>query len=130
MFDFISERVTSSQIAKAKSVDLVKYLMHIHPNLIRYDGKSKRYLHPEHDSCVISSVGFYRFSNHDRGDQIQFLENFCNLSFQDAVRALAGYAGENITARIPDTEKKEKIRNFGAPEPCSGRYKNVWAYCI
>lgn len=130
MFDFISERVTSSQIAKAKSVDLVKYLMHIHPHLIRYDGKSKRYLHPEHDSCVISSVGFYRFSNHDRGDQIQFLENFCNFSFQDAVRALAGYAGENILSCISDTDKKGKIRNFSAPEPCSGRYKNVWAYLV
>ena len=130
MLNYKRNRVSADQIAKAKNVDLVKYLTNTHPELIRYDEKSKRYLHSEHDSCVISNIGFYRFSTHDRGDQIQFLENYCNLNFQNAVRALAQYAGENVTECIPHTDKTESERSFGAPEACEGIYKHVWSYLV
>ena len=55
--NYNSNKVGSAQIAAAKTVDLVQYLLHNYPHLIRYDEKSKRYLHAEHDSCVICNIG-------------------------------------------------------------------------
>lgn len=129
--NYNSNKVGSAQIAAAKTVDLVQYLQHNHPNLIRYDEKSKRYLHAEHDSCVIADVGFYRFSTGDRGDQIQFLKNYCNMCFQDAVRTLAKYvAGGNAVCMSGDIKKRKSERHFKAPDKLNGQYKCVWAYLV
>ena len=129
--NYNSNKVGSTQIAAAKTVDLVQYLLHNYPHLIRYNEKSKRYLHSEHDSCVICNIGFYRFSTGDRGDQIQFLENYCNMCFQDAVRTLANYSAKNTSACISvDTPKHLHERHFKAPEALNGQYKCVWTYLV
>ena len=125
-----SNRVTQNQISKAKTVNLVKFLENMYPHLIRYDDKSRRYLHADHNSCVISEIGFYRFSTHDRGDQIQFLENYCGLSFQDSVKELARYAGNSVAGLVLERKPITTVSDFEAPEAFSGAYKCVWAYLV
>lgn len=125
------KRVGASQIQTAKKVDLVSFLQANYPNLIVYDSKSKRYLHRDHDSCVIVNVGFYRFSNGQRGDQIQFLEDFCGKTFQDAVMELCRYAGTDNSEMISKKAEMPEIKKgFTIPEATSGMYKNVWSFLV
>lgn len=125
------KRVGVSQIQIAKRVDLVRFLQQNYPELIVYDSKSKRYTHKDHDSCVIVGAGFFRFSNGQRGDQIQFLEDFCGKTFQDAVVELCRYAGTTECELIQKAEDISEIKkDFVIPEATNGMYKNVWAYLV
>ena len=125
-------RVGKSQIEKAKTVNLIEYLIKYREELIKEDTNCRnRFVHPDHDSLVILPGGFVQHSNRDnRGDQIQYLMNYCNLSFQDAVLELCEHADE------PDIQIDEstydysddRIRNFKAPERLNAPYTRVWAY--
>ncbi|MBQ4598391.1 MAG: DUF3991 domain-containing protein [Clostridia bacterium] len=125
----MKNRVGKSQIEAAKSVNLVIYLQTKHPYLIMQDKKyHSRYVHPEHDSLVITSRGFYRFSVGKGGDQIQFLQDYVyNGDFIAAVRALAEYAGECPIWDIVDAEKSSP-KPFMLPSKEPDAYKRVWAY--
>ena len=124
------KKVGSNQIQTAKRVNLVKFLEEKYPEIIVYDEKSKRYLHADYDSCVISEIGFYRFSNGQKGDQIQFLEDFCGKTFQDAVVELYNYCSNTNNSILVDTDKPKIVKNFEIPEATQGKYKNVWAYLV
>lgn len=125
------KKVGSNQIQTAKRVNLVKFLESEYPHLIVYDPKAGRYLHSMHDSCVISEIGFFRFSNGQKGDQIQFLEDFCGMTFQEAVITLYNYSGGNYCAILPETvETYDTAKSFEIPVATDGKYKNVWAYLV
>ena len=122
-------KVGKNQIEAAKSVNLIIYLKIKHPNLIMRDPKySSRYIHPLHDSLVITERGFYRFSQSLGGDQIQFLQDFVyNGDFVAAVRALAEYADGCPIWDFIDAEKSTE-KPFVLPPKEEGPYKRVWAY--
>lgn len=125
-------RVGKSQIEKAKTVNLIEYLIKYHDDLIDEDKNCRnRFVHPVHDSLVILPGGFVQHSNRDnRGDQIQYLMNYCNLSFQDAVLELCEHADE------PDIQiekgaydySDDRVRNFKEPNRLNEPYARVWAY--
>ena len=125
-------RVGKSQIEKAKTVNLIEYLFKYHEELIDEDVHCRnRFIHPEHDSLVILPGGFVQHSNRDnRGDQIQYLMNYCNLSFQDAVMELCEHAGEPAL-EIPEGTYDygdDRERNFTAPPRLNAPFTRVWAY--
>ena len=84
--------VNKEDIETAKNADLIEFLEYNYPHLIEYDRKQKSYRHTEHDSLVINSGFWYRFSKSKGGDQISFVMEFCNKSFPEAVKALCPYA--------------------------------------
>lgn len=93
-------RVSKEQIKAAKETDLVSFLSFMYPELIVQRGSY--YYHAEHDSLLISPEAWYRFSNGDGGDTIEFLVRFCGKSFQQAVKELCSFNG----VRQPITEAK------------------------
>lgn len=125
----MNNRVGKNQIEAAKSVNLIIYLETKHPDLITRDPKyPRRYIHPLHDSLVITERGFYRFSQSLGGDQIQFLQDFVyGGDFVAAVRALAEYADGCPIWDFIDAEKST-AKPFVLPPKEDGPYKRVWAY--
>ena len=126
----MKNRVGRSQIEAAKSVDLIIYLQAKHPHLIIKDPKYRgRYIHPAHDSLVITERGFVRFSVGLGGDQIQFLQNYVyNGDFVSSVRALAEYAGICAPYDIIFDGAPGSPKVFMLPPKEPDAYKRVWAY--
>ena len=125
----MKNRVGREQIVAAKSVNLIIYLQIQHPDLIMQDRKNRgRYVHPDHDSLVITERGFYRFSIGRGGDQIQFLQDYVyGGDFVSAVQALARYAGTCPVWDYIDAEKSV-AKPFVLPQKEEGQYKRAWAY--
>ena len=122
-------RVGQRQIQAAKTVNLIIFLQIRHPELIMQDPTYRaRYIHPCHDSLVITERGFYRFSEGRGGDQIQFLQDFvCGGDFVSAVRELADYAAGCPIWDCIEIEKST-AKPFALPEKESGAFKRVWSY--
>lgn len=125
----MNNRVGKNQIVAAKSVNLTDYLQIKHPDLIMADPHYRgRYIHPEHDSLVITERGFFQFSLGIGGDQIEFLQRFVfNGDFVAAVQALASHADGCSPWEIIDAEKSTG-KPFLLPPKEKGIYKRVWAY--
>lgn len=126
----MKNRVGRSQIEAAKSVNLILYLQNVHPDLITRDKKCRgRYIHPAHDSLVISERGFFRFSVGLGGDQIQFLQNYVyGGDFVSSVRALAEYAGVCAPYDMIFDGASGSPKVFMLPPKEPDAYKRVWAY--
>lgn len=128
-------RVGESQISQAKRVNLIEHLLKNRPDMIIPDRTSKnRYIHPDMDSLVIMDRGFTRFSDGDTGDQIQFLENYCNLSFVDAVKELCKSFEDGIKTVLSSKERKINGDDakvcFNPPTASKEFYKRVWSYLV
>jgi len=129
----MENRVGNSQIKCAKRVNLIEHLISNRPDIIvRESGHSGRYVHPEHNSLVILDRGFMRFSNGDTGDQIQFLENYCGLTFVEAVKELCGSYDKGIKTVLHEKERRteEPRPYFNPPAMTKGIYKRVWSYLV
>lgn len=127
----MNNRVGKRQIEDAKSVNLIIYLQIKRPELICEDIHCKgRYIHPEHDSLVITERGFFQFSVGLGGDQIQFLQNYVyNGDFIAAVQDLASYAAGCSLWDFIEPEKSTE-KSFLLPPKENGLYKRVWAYLV
>ena len=86
-----NRRVTDEQIERARSIDLVQFLQQYEP-----PGELKRigqsWTLKSHDSMRISADGRWNWFSQNKGggDAIGFLQAVHGMSFQDAVRTLAG----------------------------------------
>lgn len=98
--------VDKNKIESAKNADLIEFLLENYPQLIEYDRRRKSYRHTEHDSLVINSEFWYRFSQSRGGDQISFLTEFCGMTFPEAVEALSNFS--DISCVESDSQKSIK----------------------
>ena len=78
-------RYTEEQIARANETDLVSFLRARGEKLKR-SGKEYRWM--KHDSLTVDHNERYRFSGSKGGHPIEFLMEFYNMSFPEAVKAL------------------------------------------
>ncbi len=117
-------RVGSRQIQIAKGVNFLNFLQDEYPNLIEYSHHWKAYIHPEHDSMKYYEHGFFRFSTNTGGDAIQFLQDYCNMTFQDAVMILYKYAGghEDVSTYTRTNDE------YKPPAATQKSYNRTFAY--
>lgn len=89
--------VEKNKIEAAKNVDLIEFLKENYPEIIEYNRKRKSYRHTEHDSLVINSDFWYRFSQGKGGDQISFVVEYCGKEFPEAVEELSKFSDVSCT---------------------------------
>jgi hypothetical protein len=103
-------QVSPEQIARAKEVNILDYLMAREPdNLIRKG--PNRHILREHDSFVITNDKWYWNSRHfgcETGTALNYLTEVRGMEFTDAVRLLAGDDDVHIPKRAkpPPAQKK------------------------
>ena len=103
---------TEEQIIRANQTDLVSFLSAQGEQL----GKSgKEYRWKKHDSVTVSGNRWYRHSQNKGGYPVDFVMEFYNATFPEAVKMLTGEEGEgrNSTcpAPSPDFRLPEKEEN-------------------
>lgn len=78
-------RYTEEQIARANETDLVSFLR-ARGEKLQKSGKEYRWM--KHDSLTVDHNEWYRFSGSKGGHPIDFLMEFYNMSFPEAVKTL------------------------------------------
>ncbi len=109
------------QKQNAKQTNLISFLSVQHPEIIVFNSSKKRFEHMEHDSLVISEFAWFWFSRSRGGDTIEFLVEFLNYSFPDAVLALCRFNGENGDLSNISSYKEET-----SPKPQNGENGRFW----
>ena len=103
---------TEEQIAKANQTDLVSFLNAQGEQLVK---SGKEYRWKKHDSVTVSGNRWYRHSHGRGGYPVDFVMEFYNATFPEAVKMLTGEEGEgrNSTcpAPSPDFRLPEKEEN-------------------
>ena len=103
---------TEEQIAKANQTDLVSFLNAQGEQLVK---SGKEYRWKKHDSVTVSGNRWYRHSQGRGGYPVDFVMEFYNATFREAVKMLTGEEGEgrNSTcpAPSPDFRLPEKEEN-------------------
>ena len=103
---------TEEQIAKASQTDLVSFLNAQGEQLVK---SGKEYRWKKHDSVTVSENRWYRHSQGRGGYPVDFVMEFYNATFPEAVKMLTGEEGEgrNSTcpAPSPDFRLPEKEEN-------------------
>ena len=113
-----NRRVTDEQIERARSIDLVQFLQQYEP-----PGELKRigqsWTLKSHDSMRISADGRWNWFSQNKGggDAIGFLQAVHGMSFQDAVRTLAGEDFKTIPATQAEHKAKPPERTAFALPP-------------
>ena len=120
--------ITEEQKERANRVNLPHFLMSQGFDLKK---SGREYIWKEHDSVNIkdNSPGekgqWYRFSTGQGGDNIGFLQEFCGLSFKEAVEALNGEHYDRSFAPYYH-EKQQSASNINLAENSDS--KRVFAY--
>lgn len=78
-------RYTEEQITRANETDLVSFLR-VRGEKLKKSGKEYRWM--KHDSLTVDHNEWYRFSGSKGGHPIDFLMEFYNMSFPEAVKTL------------------------------------------
>jgi hypothetical protein len=116
---------TEEQIYRANSVDLEQFLHRQGEKLIRA-GREKR-LESNH-SVTVRGNAWYDHSTGTGGLAIDFIQNYCGLSFPDAVVRLLG--GETGVAYEPaKKEPYQEPKPFSLP-PAHSDMRRVFAYLL
>lgn len=124
-----NRRVTDEQIERARSIDLVQFLQQYEP-----PGELKRigqsWTLKSHDSMRISADGRWNWFSQNKGggDAIGFLQAVHGMSFQDAVRTLAGEDFKTIPATQAEHKAKPPERTAFALPPKNNGNRRVFAY--
>lgn len=118
--------VTREQIAKAREIDLLDYLLRNEPSSVQREGAN--YRHKEHDSLVYSGAKKYWYWN-SRGKSINALDYLMEIrgySLVDAVHRLIGadtpHLAPSSSKKSPAHKRAEAERKpFSLPKarPCS-----------
>ena len=109
------EEYTREQIQRADDTDLYIFLSGRGEQFKRC-GKEYRWL--RHDSVMINKNEWYRFSQNKGGHAIDFMKEFYDLSFAEAVKELLGEEGVGDTNRR--TAKEDAGRQKVCPIPLPG----------
>ena len=124
-----NRRVTDEQIERARSIDLVQFLQQYEP-----PGELKRigqsWTLKSHDSMRISADGRWNWFSQNKGggDAIGFLQAVHGMSFQDAVRTLAGEDFKSIPATQAAYKAKPPEHAAFALPPKNHGNRRVFAY--
>ena len=118
--------VNKEKIEIARSVNFVNFMLDEHEELIEMDHVSKAYVHTKHDSLKFYEDGFYRFSTSEGGDGIRFLEEYCGLTFQEAVMALYDYANGEMQEKKRTYSKKNQNFSFGVLQKSLKTFSNLF----
>ena len=106
------EPIPREQLLAARQADLAAYLIARGEKLIP-SGPS-RYKHADHDSLVFTGNAFYWNSRGEKGNAIDFLQSFYNLTFREAVTELTRGSEKNIG--IPQPAAPERPFDFAKIE--------------
>ena len=114
---------TDEQIRQAKETDIVELAKSIGLTPVK---KGRFWSLKEYDSVMIypNHLSYSRFSDHTGGDAIEFLKNFANMDFQEAIRSLLEKNGLRVTVH---QEPQQAPRQFELP-PQSETHSRVFAY--
>ena len=96
----------------------------------RCNEKSRQYHLADDPQTSIGLDGYKNYNTNRKGDQIQFLRDFCGMTYCEAVRTLCDYAKTNPEKMLSPEEQGEGIRKFMPPARSFGKYKCVWAYLV
>lgn len=97
-------RYTEEQIARANETDLVSFLRAKGEKLKR-SGKEYRWM--KHDSLTVDHNEWYRFSGSKGGHPIDFLMEFYNMSFPEAVKTLINESPGEDKQEVKKMEQEE-----------------------
>ena len=89
---------TEEQIAKANQTDLVSFLNAQGEQLVK---SGKEYRWKKHDSVTVSGNRWYRHSQGRGGYPVDFVMEFYNATFPEAVKMLTGEEGEGRNSTCP-----------------------------
>ncbi len=89
---------TEEQIAKANLTDLVSFLNARGEQLVK---SGKEYRWKKHDSVTVSGNRWYRHSHGRGGYPVDFVMEFYNATFPEAVKMLTGEEGEGRNSTCP-----------------------------
>ena len=109
------EEYTREQTQRADDTDLYVFLSGRGESFKRC-GKEYRWL--QHDSVMINKNEWYRFSQNKGGHAIDFMKEFYDLSFAEAVKELLGEEGAGETNKR--TVKEDAGRQMVCPIPLPG----------
>ena len=103
---------TEEQIARANQTDLVSFLNAQGEQLVK---SGREYRWKKHDSVTVSGNRWYRHSQGRGGYPVDFVMEFYNATFPEAVKMLTGKEGEGrnsaCPAPSPDFRLPEKEEN-------------------
>lgn len=150
--------VNQTATRRARRVCLYDFLLSRHPGAVEQEGDSLR-LRSDHSVSVKRGyAGFTDFADGGTGNAIEYLTNYLDYEFQDAVAALCefdGMAPDEISRPEPSTlapgaatspktpQAKETAQDaperpqeppkapprvFVPPEPVQGQYRQLYAY--
>lgn len=121
--------VSDDQIAQAKSVDILAYLMSYEPNNLKRES-ANRYTLRDHDSLVVSNGKFNWFSRGAGGySALDFLIKVRGMEFTDAVQHLTdGGAAVYRAERSPPPKSAQKPPKPFALPPANANNDRVIAY--
>lgn len=90
-------RVTKESIQKARAADLYEYLLRVHPDEFKREGQWLR-LKRNPSICLKRGCGGYKdYATNETGNSIDFLVNYMNYDFIEAVNSLAPTASCTAT---------------------------------
>ena len=100
---------TEEQIARANQTDLVSFLNARGEQLVK---SGREYRWKKHDSVTVSGNRWYRHSQNQGGDPVEFVMEFYHATFPEAVKMLIDEEGEgrqkSCLAPSPDFRLPEK----------------------
>ena len=97
---------TEEQIAKANQTDLVSFLNAQGEQLVK---SGKEYRWKKHDSVTVSGNRWYRHSQGRGGYPVDFVMEFYNATFPEAVKMLTGEEGEGRQKSCPAPSKDFRL---------------------
>ena len=107
-------RYTEEQIARANETDLVSFLR-ARGEKLKKSGKEYRWM--KHDSLTVDHNEWYRFSGSKGGHPIDFLMEFYNMSFPEAVKALINESPGEGKQDVKKMEQEDAGSHEGCPIP-------------
>lgn len=128
--NYKSGRVGDEMKSTAKGVNLRRFLEDEYPAKIHCDAKSNQYHLAGDPQTNIGLDGFKNYNTNHKGDQIQFLRDYCGMMYCDAVRTLYIYAQNNPENMLSPEERGEGTRKFMPPARALEKYKCVWSYLV
>ena len=107
-------RYTEEQIARANETDLVSFLR-ARGEKLKKSGKEYRWM--KHDSLTVDHNKWYRFSGSKGGHPIDFLMEFYNMLFPEAVKALINESPSEDKQEVRKMVQEDAGSHEGCPIP-------------
>ncbi len=124
---------TDEDIERAKSISILDVAQRLGFHLVK---QGSIYSTKEHDSLKIYPISntYYRFATGESGNTINFVRNFSNLDFKEAMKFLLGEIERSTSSKnFSQIDQKEKIteekENFHLPK-LNNNIKRSYSYLV